>query len=117
MLPSSRTEAGIRSNLHDPVATATRFYSALAVADGNAASALVVPEKRGIGPFNERNMSSFFGNMKEPLLVESVQQIGDDLVQVKYSYRFSKTKCAGVATVSTGYVMGTTLIKGIKANC
>ena len=116
-LPSKRAEVGIRSNAYDPVTAVTRFYKALRAADGNAAAALVVPEKRGIGSFNERNISSFYGGLKEPLMVESIELVGGDAVQVKYSYRFTKTQCAGIATVSTEYLMGNTLIKGIKANC
>lgn len=116
-LPATRTEVGIRPNAYDPVTAATRFYKALRAADGNAAAALVVPEKRGIGSFNERNISSFYGGLKEPLTVESIELVSGDAVQVKHSYRFTKTRCAGIATVSTEYLMGNTLIKGIKANC
>ncbi|MDU0364384.1 hypothetical protein RWK44_28760 [Rhizobium sp. 25PS6] len=45
--------------------TVTAFYSALATADGETASALVVPEKRG--PFNEASIHTFFGAMSQPL--------------------------------------------------
>ncbi|WP_246621874.1 hypothetical protein [Rhizobium laguerreae] len=47
--------------------TVTAFYSALATADGETASALVVPEKRGQGPFNEASIHTFFGAMSQPL--------------------------------------------------
>lgn len=55
--------------------------------------------------------------MKEPFVVESIQQTGRDSVEVKYLYRVTKTKRAGIATVSIEYVLGNTLIKSIKANC
>lgn len=115
--PSKRTEAGISTSPYDPVAIVGRFYKALAIADGNAASALVVPEKRGIGPFNERNIASFFGSMREPLTVQSIDKLDKDTVQVRYTYRVTKTQCDGTAVVQTEYVLGNTLIRSIKANC
>jgi hypothetical protein len=70
MRPSSGTtepsSPGIETSKerYDPVSVVTRFYNALGAADGSTAAALVVPEKRGIGPFNEANMASFFANMR-----------------------------------------------------
>lgn len=115
--PITREMAGVISNSYDPVAAASRFYRALSAADGSAASALVLPAKRGFGPFNEKNIASFFSTMSEPLVVQSVQQLGQNLVEVKYTYRVTKIQCVGLAKVSTEYVMGNTLISGIKANC
>lgn len=45
---------------YDPVNTAKAFYIALSRADGSSAAAFVVPEKRGIGPFNPGNIAQFF---------------------------------------------------------
>ncbi|WP_246706622.1 hypothetical protein [Rhizobium leguminosarum] len=64
--PDAAYEAG-KTFPHDPMGTATAFYSALAAADGETASALVVPEKRCQGPFNEASIHVFFGAMSEPL--------------------------------------------------
>ena len=116
-IPSDRKDAGLISAPYDPVLAVTRFYKALSQADGNAASALVVPEKRGIGPFNEKNISSFFGSMIEPLTVQSIERTSKDTVQIRYTYRVTKTQCVGIANVRTEYVLGNTLIQGIKANC
>jgi hypothetical protein len=116
-IPIVRTDVGITTLPYDPVLAVTRFYRALSAADGNAASALVVPEKRGIGPFNERSIASFFGSMQEKLVVQSIEKISIDSVQVSYKYRVNKTQCIGTAIVSTEYVLGNTLIRGIKANC
>ena len=112
-----RTDVGLREEPYDPLRVVQKFYLALARADGGAASALVVPEKRGRGPFNEINIASFFGNMREPLRVLSVQQVERDLVRVNYTYRVTQTQCNGVALVETTYLAGNTLIKGIRANC
>lgn len=115
--PPSRQESGFGQQPYDPVGTVQRFYAALANADGNSASALVVPEKRGIGPFNEKNITQFFGSMKEPLTVLSIEQLGNDSIRVSYRYRHSSKPCAGTALVSTQYLMGNTLIRSIQANC
>jgi len=112
-----RTNVGIREEPYDPLRAVQRFYAALARADGSSASALVVPEKRGKGPFNEINIARFFGNMSEPLRVSSMQQIEPNLIKVNYTYRVTKTQCKGVAFVETAYLADTTLIKGIRANC
>jgi hypothetical protein len=66
---------GVSNEPYDPVSAVTRFYKALSVADGNTAAALVVPEKRGIGPFNEINIATFFGNMREQLRLLSVRKL------------------------------------------
>lgn len=101
---------------YDPLGAVAKFYSALAVADGQAAAALVVPEKRGIGPFNENAIHSFFGNMIVPLEVISVVKRSRDRVEVTYTYVDSKGKaCDGQSHVDTVYNFGTTLIQKIRA--
>jgi hypothetical protein len=80
MEPSGRPKnqpspgTGVSNERYDPVSAVTRFYNALGAADGSTAAALIVPEKPGIGPFNEANMANFFGNMREPLQLQSVRQ-------------------------------------------
>jgi hypothetical protein len=109
---------GTSNERYDPVSAVTRFYTALGAADGNTAAALVVPEKRGIGPFNELNMAKFFGNMKEPLQLRSVRQLNSNLVLAEYHYVYASGRvCNTTAEVSTTYAFGKTLIQGIKAGC
>jgi hypothetical protein len=109
---------GVSSDPYDPISVVTRFYSALSAADGNMAAALVVPEKRGIGPFNEINIANFFGNMREPLRLLSVRRLDRDLVLVGYRYVHANGKvCNTTSKVTTTYTFGKTLIQGIKANC
>ena len=94
----------------------TAFYSALSVADGERASALVVPEKRGKGPFNEQSIQSFFGNMSSPLRLDSTKLESENLVGVTYDYvTLEKRTCRGRAQVTTTYEYGKTLIARIKA--
>jgi len=109
---------GVAEEGYDPITTVRKFYKALSEADGTAAAALVIPEKRGIGPFNERNISEFFGNMQEPLRVTSVTQATKTLVKVEYHYVYANGRaCDGRSEVTTDYVFGKTLIQRIRANC
>jgi hypothetical protein len=101
---------------YDPMEVVTAFYSALAVADGESASALVVPEKRGKGPFNEVSIHSFFGTMSKPLVLTGTARRGNDEVRVSYEYITDKGRdCKGRADVQTVYQFGKTLISKIKA--
>jgi hypothetical protein len=63
----SRTAQKSGPEPYDPMAAVTRFYGALSVADGEAAAAIVVPEKRGKGPFNEQSIHAFYGAMSKAL--------------------------------------------------
>ncbi len=103
---------------YDPVGAATAFYTALSEANGRSAVALVVPEKRGAGPYVEANISKFYSSLREPLKILSVEPIDADHVGVKYSFtRPSGSACAGDAKVNTIFQNGKTYIKGIAANC
>lgn len=115
---SNRTdEKRNRRPKFDSIDVVARFYQALSQADGDAASSLVIPEKRGLGPFNEKNIASFFGNMITPLKVHTITQIDQSTIEVKYTYRYSKSICNGNARVKTENFLGNILIKEIKANC
>jgi len=96
----------------------TSFYTALSEADGRSAVALVVPEKRGAGPYVEANINKFYASLREPLKILSVERIDADHVGVKYSFvRPGGSACAGDAKVNTVFQSGNTFIKGIAANC
>ena len=102
----------------DPrVQAVENFYRALAAADGRSAAAFIVPTKRGIGPFNEANISKFYGAFRQPLRIRSIRSTDDGLVEARYSYRYSTTTCEGTALVETEQVGGGTLIRRIRANC
>lgn len=102
--------------INDPIGATTAFYSALAIADGDAASALVVPEKRGKGAFNEDSIRNYFGAMSIPLMLTSTKLIGQNVVRVNYTYKTnSGIFCNGRADVETTFIYGKTLISRIKA--
>jgi hypothetical protein len=119
--PSSGPPPGTRTSRrpYDPVSAVIVFYRALGAADGNTAAAMIVPEKRGIGAFNEQEMAKFFGNMREPLqLLSDPRLLGRDLVRAEYRYVYKNGKvCNAKADVTTTYQFGDTFIQGIKANC
>lgn len=93
------------------------FYRALSAADGKAAAALVVPEKRGIGPYNEASITKFYGSFERPLVLHSVRALDAHRVEAKYSYRISRRTCEGTAIVETERLREKTLIRSIRANC
>lgn len=99
------------------VEAVAKFYRALSRADGEAAAAIVVPAKRGVGPFHEANMSRFYRSLREPLVVRSIRAIDENRVEAKYRYRATKTPCEGLAIVETQSVHQQTLIRSIRANC
>jgi hypothetical protein len=116
MTRTMKSEAS--ADKYEPMSTVTKFYKSLSAGDGNSAAALVIPAKRGIGPFNELEISRFFRSMQEPLVVENIQQVSNDVVNVRYRYKKDSSKfCAGSANVTTNFVYGKTLIAKIKANC
>ncbi|MCP9233748.1 hypothetical protein NMG46_26640 [Mesorhizobium sp. LMG 17147] len=61
---SDAVETQITPEPFDPMKAVAAFYHALSNADGVSAVALVIPEKRGIGPFNETSIHSFFGGFR-----------------------------------------------------
>lgn len=113
---SDTVEAPIAPEPYDPMRVAAAFYNALSNADGVSAAALVVPEKRGTGPFNETSIHSYFGGLSVPLQLESIGRRGAAKVAVAYSYsRADGFVCKGRAEVFTAFRYGKTLISKIKA--
>lgn len=101
---------------HDPMSATTAFYTALSAADGESAASLVVPEKRGKGPFNEQSIHAFYGAMSVRLKLTGTSLSGQDTVRVSYEYRTDKGRqCRGRADVQTVYAYGRTLISKIKS--
>lgn len=93
------------------------FYNALSVADGDLAAAYVIPEKRGIGPFNQKNIFKFYSSLRIPLKVQSIKQINNNQFTVNYTFTATKAQCKAIATVNVVNRNGYYLIQSIKANC
>ncbi len=99
----------------DALATVRSFYAALGKADGETASALVVPEKRAAGPFSAAALSGFYGAMREPIALTEAVPASDGSVAVKYRYVYANGKvCVGAGRVQTVERGGTALIAGIR---
>lgn len=110
------TPGANKNEIYDPLKAVTAFYSALSVADGETAAALVIPDKRGKGPFNEVNIHSFFSTLDKPLRLRGANLRDESVVEVTYDYvKAGGEVCNGKANVRTTYAFGKTLITGIKA--
>ncbi len=116
--PNAQNQQAAAAPLYDPVNAVLAFYEALSRADGTAAAALVIPEKRGIGPFNEKNISQFYSSLRDPLRVSSIDRVNDNVVHVRYRFtRPNGTSCIGDATVQTILMDGRAMIQKISSNC
>jgi hypothetical protein len=101
---------------HGTAATTVRdFYAGLADGRGDIASAMVVPQKRAHGPFSADELSHFYGNLKEPIRLRSVEANGPCEFLVHYRYAASARECDGRALVKTVALSGKNYIKSINA--
>lgn len=95
VLPADTGEA-------EAVEIVKRFYAALGRADGDTAFRLVVPERRGNGPYAPEAITRFYAGLPERLTLISAQMSNADVVHVRYRYRKpAGALCEGAAAVST----------------
>lgn len=95
--------------------TVEAFYLALETGDGEAAAMNVVPEKRANGPLSASALSAFYGNLKRPLRLLDVAEIGSREFRATYHFATSSSVCNGAAIVTTRQVGSLNLISGIRA--
>lgn len=107
------------SSNSDPSAldTVATFYRALSMGDGRAAAAVVTPAKRGVIAFREDRIASFYGALREPLVVESIRQMAVDRFEARYSYRATSSRCSARAFIETEVIDQQTYIRSIRAQC
>jgi hypothetical protein len=102
----------------DPIATVRTFYEYLSQGEGGAAAALVIPEKRGIGAFNEKNMTAYFGGLKRRLQLGAVYRENDGRILVSYDYtRQDGFYCSTTASVTIRESFERLMIEKILAKC
>ena len=92
------------------------FYLALAAGDGAEAAQYIIPAKRRRGPLSAAALSSFYGDLRRPLQLLEVAELGAD--RYRASYRFetrSGARCEGTSVVTTTNVGGASLISRIRA--
>jgi hypothetical protein len=98
----------------------TQFYEALGRADGPAAAAALVPEKRTHGPLSADAITQFYSRLAEPLALVSVAQLDARTVFAQYRYRTLAGKsCDGEAQVTVRTAGLEFLIERVRAlkNC
>jgi hypothetical protein len=92
------------------------FYTALERGDGEAASLLVIPEKREAGPFSAGELSRFYGRLEMPLRLLEVDRAGDNLYNVLYRYKVRNGRfCNGRSLVTTITLQNQALIEKIQS--
>jgi hypothetical protein len=92
------------------------FYTALERGNGEAASLLVIPEKREAGPFSAGELSDFYGRLELPFRLIAVDRVGEDLYDVTYSYKVRNGRfCKGRSLVRTTSVRHRVLIETIQS--
>jgi hypothetical protein len=70
-----------------PTEAVAGFYRALGRGDGIAAAGYLVPEKRGRGPFSAAAMQAFYGALRSPLVLRSVEEVGPQTVRARYAFQ------------------------------
>jgi hypothetical protein len=98
------------------IGVVSAFYEALGRADGAAASALVIPEKRDHGPFSALEITNYYSRLSEPLRLLAVSRFDDRSAHARYRYRSaSGTVCDGEAIVTLRKVGEASLIESVRA--
>jgi hypothetical protein len=93
------------------------FYTALEEGNGEAASLLVVPEKREAGPFSAGELSRFYGRLELPLRLIEVDRSGENSYNVAYSYKVKNGRlCNGRSLVTTVRLQNQILIEKIQSS-
>lgn len=95
--------------------TIRAFYAALHAGQGDTAAQMVVPEKRGAGPFSGAALSAFYSALREPVDLQDVSPLGADTWSVRYHYATISKVCDGRAIVETQTRGGRAYIARIRA--
>ncbi|RYF33858.1 MAG: hypothetical protein EOO26_06620 [Comamonadaceae bacterium] len=101
----------------DATEIVSRFYRALAAGDGRTAAEFVIDAKRAQGPLSGGAMSTFYRSLAEPLRLQSIRQVDAQIVEARYTYRATKTRCQGRALLTMDSPAPAARIRSISANC
>jgi len=92
------------------------FYLALRAGNGAEAAQHVIPAKRRSGPLSANAMSSFYSDLKRPLQLSGVKQLGGGRYRASYTFETREgMRCEGTSVVTTVPVHGNYLISRIVA--
>jgi hypothetical protein len=97
-----------------PATTIRAFYETLGDGQGEAASEMVVPEKRS-GPFAAANLTRFYGHLREPIQLIEIEQSSPSVFVAHYRFATSSLVCDGRAIVTTVVRGGRNYIASIRA--
>lgn len=112
---SPQTQQGAQTEEAGTAATTVlAFYDVLSFGNGEAASAMVVPEKRASGPYAPDSISRFYGPMPEPLTLTQIALRGPGEYLASYQFRMATRSCHGRAVVTTTVRDGMNLIERIQ---
>ena len=96
--------------------TVEAFYLALEVGDGMAAASNIIPEKRSRGPFSQKSLSDFYGNLKRPLKLVDVAPISENRFRARYHFETQNGRiCDGSSIVTTTQIGDLNLISGVRS--
>lgn len=97
--------------------TVQAFYLALAAGSGEEAARFVIPQKRSVGLLSANAITSFYGNLDEPLTLIDVVPIRSKEYRVRYAFVARAPKrCNGMAIVRTIRIGDENFIASIKAH-
>ena len=119
----SATSGGEVANTKPELEVVRRFYEALRLGNGLAASMLVIPEKRASGPFSAVRLTEYYSSLRQPIHLISEQNSIGSTVEVQYAYlKPNGGACRASAVVAFDYRNGSDspLINGIRVvhgNC
>jgi len=113
--PERRSDDPVDAAAEAGEAIVRAFYAALGSGNGPAASAQVVPEKRGSRAYSPDAISRFYGKLAEPLRLLGIAPLSDDAYRVKYRYSAGRSNCQGSAVVTLADRDGRALIRSIRA--
>ncbi|RUV37521.1 hypothetical protein EOB49_11275 [Mesorhizobium sp. M7A.F.Ca.MR.148.00.0.0] len=95
--------------------TVRAFYYALRDGNGDQAAQYVIPEKRNRGPLSATAMTAFYGHLKQPLQLTSVETQAADKFLARYNFVSNSGACMGRSLVNIVRREGKNLISSIRA--
>ena len=93
MTPSFVTAEGIGEQV------VRGFYEALADGNGKRAAVFISPGKRTAKSYRPEALTNYYGQMNEPLRLESLERIHEYEYDVQYHFRGHGVTCNGRSTI------------------
>ncbi|RUY59334.1 hypothetical protein EN914_00165 [Mesorhizobium sp. M7A.F.Ca.CA.001.08.2.1] len=118
-LMATAVEVNLSQDTTDEYGTAATtvraFYYALEQGDGVQAAQYVIPEKRRHGPLSAAAITAFYGHLKQPLQLTSIEPQHADEFLARYGFASKSGICVGRSIVHTVRRGSKNLISSIRA--